>query len=214
MHASSVTSFLRVLALMGLVAAGGCMRGSAGQPAAAELYESCASCHGFDGQGNAAIGAPRIAGLPAWYVASQVTRFQSGLRGKHPDDAEGLRMRAMAKQMMTDAEIAAVASHIATFPSVKNAPTLPHSDPAAGAQAFTLCIGCHGPEGKGNEQVKAAPLAGMDDWYVALQLRKFRSGVRGKAEGDTVGPVMQAMSMAIQPETIDDLAAYVHNLQK
>ena len=58
------------------------------------------------------------------------------------------------------------------------------------------------------------PLAGLDDWYVERQLRKFRAGVRGKAAGDPIGPVMQAMSMTLQPGEIGDIAAYVHSLPR
>jgi hypothetical protein len=49
---------------------------------------------------------------------------------------------------------------------------------------------------------------------VARELRKFRSRVRGAAPNDAVGPVMQAMSMTIDPSNIDHLAAYVHSLPR
>ena len=74
---------------------------------------------------------------------------------------------------------------------------------------FTLCVACHGAKGEGNEARQGAAAGGQDDWYVASQIRKFRAGVRGTVAGDTVGPIMQAMSMTIQPENIDHLAAYV-----
>ena len=86
------------------------------------------------------------------------------------------------------------------------------ADAAAGQQAFAMCVACHGPSGEGNQAVNAPPLAGLDDWYVALQIRKFRSGIRGTAPGDALGPVMAAMSMAIQPDAVDSVAAYVHAL--
>ena len=191
------------------------MRGAAGRvPAAADLYEACASCHGQAGEGNVTVGAPRIAGMPAWYIASQLKRFQDGLRGKHPDDVEGLRMRAMSRQMLSEAETAAVSSYIAGLPTVTNPGSLLAADRTVGEKLFTTCSACHGVKGEGNEQVKAPPLAGLDDWYVELQLRKFRAGVRGKTPGDTLGPVMQAMSLTIPPDALDDLAAHVHNLSK
>jgi len=211
----SRTFFLAPLGLAAVLAAGGCMRGSAGQvPAGAELYEACAGCHGPAGQGNVAVGAPRIAGMPAWYVGAHLTRFPDGLRGKHPDDAEGLRMRAMSKQMLTAAETAAVAGYVASLAPVTNTGLLQSADKSAGAKIFPTCAACHGPEGQGNEQVKAPPLAGIDDWYAELQLKKFRAGIRGKAPNDQVGPIMQAMSMTIPADALDDLAAYVHGLSK
>ena len=70
----------------------------------AQLYQACESCHGPDGAGLALQNAPAIAGLPEWYVASQLERFQTGLRGKHPDDVEGLKMRPMSLQVNSPAQ--------------------------------------------------------------------------------------------------------------
>lgn len=191
------------------------MRGSAAAPiAGAELFEACVACHGTAGQGNPTLGAPTIAGLPAWYVTAQLQRFQTGLRGRHADDVEGLRMRAMSKQMFSEAETAAVASHVASLPVVRNTATVTGGNATTGQAAFTLCVPCHGDKGQGNEAVKAPPLAGQDDWYIAAQLRKFKAGVRGTVPGDTVGPIMQAMSLTIPPENVDHLAAYVHSLSR
>ena len=172
------------------------------------------NCHGTAGEGRPADTVPRIAGMPKWYLASQLHRFQDGLRGKHPDDVDGLRMRAMAQQMMSAAEIDAVAEYVAALPKVTNAASHPAGEAAAGQEIFVRCMACHGPKGEGNQQLNAPPLAGLDDWYVERQLRKFRAGVRGKATGDTVGPTMQAMSMTLEPGQIPIIAAYVHSLPR
>jgi len=191
----------------------GC-RGAAAAPVpGVALYRGCQSCHGPAGEGNSLIGAPRIAGMPAWYVSAQVTRFQTGLRGQHPDDTEGLRMRAMSKQMLSPTEVDAVAGYVGSLAPVINAKSGP-GDPAIGQANFAICVTCHGDKGLGNQQVGAPPLAGQDDWYVARQLRKFRSRVRGTAPNDPVGPIMQSMSMTIDPANIDHLAAYVHSLPR
>jgi cytochrome c553 len=201
------------LALVGLLASAGCARDGAAAPlAGSALYGSCAACHGDSGQGDPTVSAPRIAGLPRWYVQAQLERFQRGQRGEHPDDLEGLRMRAMSRQMMTEAETAAVAQYVADMPPVINAVTRTDTDPAAGQAVFAICATCHGANGEGSEAVNAPPLAGMDDWYFELQLQKFRAGIRGSAPGDTIGPIMRAMSTTVQPDVINDLAAYVHGL--
>ena len=59
------------------------------------LFKLCASCHRADGSGNVSVGAPTIAGLDEWYVEAQLQKFKGGLRGAHPDDVAGLRMRPM-----------------------------------------------------------------------------------------------------------------------
>ncbi len=200
---------MTVVTLSGL----GCRAIGAASPVPGpELYRDCVTCHGPSGAGNAAIGVPRIAGMPQWYIASQLQRFQDGLRGKHPDDYAGLRMRAMSQQLMSADEIARVATYVSELPPVVNPATLTDGKPAAGQPMFVVCMACHGPRGAGNELVHAPAIAGLDDWYIARQLRKFRAGVRGKAEGDTVGPIMQAIASTLSPASIDDVAAYVHSL--
>lgn len=213
MVVSTLRASVVAFGLASLVALTGCARGSAAAPIAGrDLYGACESCHGPSGEGSVLYGAPAIAGLPAWYLSSQLQRFQQGLRGKHPDDVEGLKMRAMSRQMLSEAEISAVSSHVSGLAPVTSAATLA-GDAAAGQQAYTLCVPCHGAKGEGNEAVKAPPLAGMDDWYIASQIRKFKAGVRGTVAGDPVGPIMQAMSMTIQPENIPHLATYAHGLR-
>lgn len=178
----------------------------------AELYRACVSCHGPDGAGDITQGAPTIAGLPEWYVASQLERFQNGIRGKHPDDVQGLRMRPMSLQVRSEDERKAVAAYIAGLPRVRNEGTIHGADAAAGQTSYMMCMACHGPNGEGNQAVNAPPLAGLDDWYVAATIRKFRAGIRGAAPGDAFGPIMAPMSMAIPPDAIDNVAAYVHSL--
>jgi cytochrome c553 len=178
----------------------------------AQLYGGCESCHGAVGEGNALVGAPKIAAMPAWYLTTQLQNFRSGLRGKHPDDLEGLRMRAMSLQMMSDTEVTAVVEYIAALPALRPAHTLTAADPAAGQPYYTVCLACHGPQGEGNEALKAPPIARLDDWYVARQLRKFQTGVRGRAENDITGLQMAAMAATVPPDAVEHVAAYVRTL--
>src|SRR5688500_8625180 len=71
----------------------------------ADLYESCKACHGSKGEGQQWLAAPPIAGLPNWYINATLKKFRTGLRGAHPDDYEGLRMRPMSRQMANDYEV-------------------------------------------------------------------------------------------------------------
>ena len=81
------------------------------------LYETCVQCHGEKGEGNVNALAPALAGLPQWYLERQLNNYQNGLRGKHFDDLEGLRMRPMSMAMEEEGDIKLVAAHIATFPA-------------------------------------------------------------------------------------------------
>jgi cytochrome c553 len=199
--------------LTGILMMTGCVRGSAATSiSGAELFEACVPCHGAAGGGNADIGAPAIAGLPAWYVAAQLERFQTGVRGQHAEDVPGLRMQAMSRQMRSEAERAAVARHVASLPHVTNTAAIGSADAAAGQRAYLLCASCHGVTGSGFEDGRVPPLAGMDDWYVAAQIRKFQNGVRGTMPGDAFGPVMQSVAATLSAENVNQVAAYVHAL--
>jgi len=179
-----------------------------------ELYGACAACHGASGEGNAAVRAPRIGGLPSWYIASELQRFQHNLRGKHPDDADGLRMRAMARQLFSDAEVAAVAEYVSQLVPVSTAASLTAGDMASGEALYAECASCHGARGEGDEQLRTPPLAGRDDWYIDKQIRKFRAGVRGTAAGDELGRQMQAVAATIDADSIQHVSAYLHTLSR
>ena len=178
----------------------------------AELFEACVPCHGAAGEGSTALGAPAIAGLPAWYVSAQLERFQTGVRGRHADDIEGLRMQAMSRQLRSEVETRAVARHVASLPRVTHTAAIGGGDAVAGQRAYLLCASCHGVTGTGFEAGSVPPLAGMDDWYVAAQIRKFKNGVRGTMPGDAFGPVMRAVAAPLSTENINQDAAYVHAL--
>jgi cytochrome c553 len=201
--------------LTGVLSMTGCARSSvAASTSGAELFEACVPCHGAAGEGKTALGAPVIAGLPAWYISAQLERFQAGARGQHADDIEGLRMQAMSRQLRSEMETTAVARHVASLPHVTSSAALGGGDPAAGQRAYLLCASCHGVTGRGFEAGKVPPLAGMDASYVAAQIRKFKDGVRGTMPGDAFGPVMRAVAAPLSAEDIDQVAAYVHALSR
>jgi cytochrome c oxidase subunit 2 len=180
----------------------------------AELFEACVPCHGAAGEGSTTVGAPEIAGLPAWYVSAQLERFQMGVRGHHADDVEGLRMQAMSRQLRSEMETKTVASYVASLPHVTNTAAIGGGDAAAGQRAYLVCASCHGVTGSGFEAGKVPPLAGMNDWYVAAQIRKFQNGVRGTMPDDAFGPVMRNVAASLSAEDVNQVAAYVHALSR
>jgi cytochrome c553 len=60
-------------------------------------YQTCAGCHGRQAEGNAASGAPRLAGQNVAYLIRQVEAFRVGRRGAAPGDAPGGQMAAIAR---------------------------------------------------------------------------------------------------------------------
>ncbi len=180
-----------------------------------ELFELCAQCHGSAGAGNQLIEAPAIAGLPAWYVEAQVRNFRGGVRGAHPDDYAGLRMRPMGRMMHDDQKLVDVTHYAASLDPVMPAATL-QGDAARGKEHYQqVCVTCHGADGRGNEALHAPPLLNNSDWYMVAQLKKFKSGLRGAKAGDTWGATMRSMSMTLEDEQhMQDVVAYVLTLRK
>lgn len=180
---------------------------------AREVFEGCSACHGAKGEGNRAVGAPGIAGLPAWYVQAQLRKFQVGHRGYEPADSAGRRMAA-ASLLLTQAEdAAAVARYVQDLPPVDPGATV-HGDARAGAVAYQACIVCHESDGSGRRDKSAPPLPGMAEWYFVAQLREFRDGWRGTRTNDVSGStMMRPVSIPLSDADIVNLAAYVATLR-
>lgn len=81
----------------------------------AKLYTVCAYCHGPEGMGIQAINAPRLAGMPDWYLARQLENFHRGIRGSHPLDFYGKQMGFMGRNLQDDKQISDVVAYINTL---------------------------------------------------------------------------------------------------
>jgi cytochrome c oxidase subunit 2 len=179
----------------------------------AELFETCAPCHGAEGQGNPSIEAPAIAGLPQWYIESQLASFQNGWRGKHAEDLPGLRMRPMAVTLNHDGDIPAVAEYVASLEAPFPPSTLHGNAGAGAAQYEQVCVTCHGADGRGNELLRAPPIVQLHDWYLVQELENFRSGARGAHPEDTWGLTMRGQAVLLSDQAMADLIAYVQTLR-
>jgi len=175
-------------------------------------YATCAACHGAAGEGNQAMNAPRLAGLPDWYITRQIKHYKQGIRGAHEDDEYGRQMAPMANMLVDDATVRNVTAFIETLePGVASNTVGGNSE--RGAAHYVSCGACHGARGQGNHALQAPRLAGQDDWYLKRQLKNFRLGIRGAHQEDSYGHQMVLMARSLQDEqSIDDLLAYLNTL--
>jgi cytochrome c553 len=176
-------------------------------------FEYCTVCHGANGNGNPAIHAPRIAGLEPWYLRSQFDRFKVGWRGRHADDAPGNEMRPVAEALSL-AEIDQAIAYVGTL-TPKAPPLTVSGDIAHGKVLYAACATCHGAHGEGRASLHAPALAMRTDWYLVTQLRNYRAGLRGGANGDGNGRQMRAAAVSTLPDNdaIDDVVAYIDTLR-
>ena len=192
----------------------GCGVGTLSKEARGEqVFKTCQPCHGAMGGGNIDLRAPAIGGLPDWYVTAELTKFKNNVRGAHPDDTEGHRMRPMARTLYHPGDLEAVAEYVSKLPKTSVAPTL-HGDAAAGQRQYSsICIACHGADAKGTQAMNAPPLAGQADWYLYRQLEKFKSGMRGAHPEDITGSQMRAMSTTlVDTMSMLNVVAYIKTL--
>jgi cytochrome c oxidase subunit 2 len=175
-------------------------------------FAVCASCHGENGEGNEAMNAPRLAGLPDWYIARQLDHYKRGIRGAHKDDVYGQQMAPMASMLPDAGAIRNLTAYIATLKPTST-PSTVTGDPIRGAAYYNTCGACHAAKAQGNYALQAPPLAGQDDWYLKRQLENFRLGIRGAHKEDTYGHQMVLMARSLQNEqSINDLLAYLNTL--
>jgi cytochrome c553 len=184
-----------------------------GMARGAELYETCTPCHGENAAGDPAIEAPAIAGLPQWYIESQLQSFQNGWRGKHAEDLPALRMRPMAVTLNREGDIPSVAEYVAAMPPVYPASTLHGNAGAGAAQYEAVCVACHGPDGLGQQALFSPPIVQLPDWYLVQELRNFRSGARGAHPDDIWGGTMRANTVVMTDQAMEDVIAYVQTLR-
>jgi len=147
--------------------------------------ESCAGCHGVDGDG-VAPGIPDLANQVESYLADSLLAYR-----------EGRRNHAALKDLasnMSDAEIRDVAGYYASLPAATPAdspqPVDKQSSFQAGELAAEGCIECHGEAG--NSTVAGIPsLAGQQPLYFIAATQAYLQGGRQKPD---MGSILQNVS--------------------
>ena len=199
---------------------------SAGEAA----YAACSSCHGANAEGNKAMHAPRLAGMDNEYMKRQLRHFKRGVRGAHEDDAWGRTMAPMAMMLADAAAINNVVSYIDTLsgqPQFNDGASLGLSaaveryepsasgDPTKSKALYeSTCAQCHGDLGQGVWTVNAPALTGLEDWYLASQIKNFRDGIRGRHADDLYGLQMGLVSNTMtDDQSIEDMVAYIATLE-
>ncbi|ROL76523.1 cytochrome c4 [Pseudomonas protegens] len=171
---------------------------------------ACQACHGADAMGLAPAGFPRLAGLPAGYLAKQLHDFRSGARSSPV-------MQPLAKALSED-EITAVTGTLAAM-SGPNPPVGSRSQVASGVgerlalrgaweRQVPECVSCHGPGGVG-VGVAFPPLAGQPAGYLVAQLNAWRDGSRRNDPNDLMGHVAKSLST----EEVTAVAEYFASLK-
>jgi cytochrome c oxidase subunit 2 len=102
---------------------------------------------------------------------------------------------------------------LAQQPTYAQTRALVAGDPAAGQALFAVCSACHGQQAEGNKELNAPKLSGQAAWYLARQLKNFKTGMRGADEKDTFGKQMAPMAATLANDAaIANVVAYIGSL--
>lgn len=180
--------------------------------ASSDDFDYCLVCHGANGNGNAAIRAPKISGMESWYIAQQLEAFATGLRGTPEADAPGHEMGPIGIRLKQEGRVDAAVQFIGSLKSEKPAHTV-SGDARQGKHLYAVCASCHGVAGEGNQSMHAPALAARTDWYLVAQLNNFKEGLRGADPADTYGAQMRAVAATLgDDKAVADVVAYIDTL--
>lgn len=164
---------------------------------------TCVACHQADGMGMDIPNGeswPRLAGLPAAYIAKQLHDIKAGRR-------ESATMMPFAN-MLDDQQIADVSAYYAEMAPWPELPTAYRAaDPENAAEwlaergdwaeesMIPACNQCHGPNGQGVGDA-FPPLAGQHAGYIEAQLRAWREGTRHNDPNQLMAGVAERLDEA------------------
>ena len=168
------------------------------------LVAECALCHSV----KEAQRGPILHGMDEWYLADQIQKFRSGIRGKDPANRSEYLMGVAVKKVLDEEQGRALAKWFAAQQPMPALRTV-RGDVEKGALLYaTRCASCHGEKGEGKREILSPSLSRLEGWYFIDQMRKFRNGMRGKNPSDVGGQAMAAAVADFTPQQIKDVVAY------
>lgn len=192
-----------------------------------EINEVCAGCHGEYGQGGKEGAYPRLAGLPAAFIAKQLLLFRDR---KRPNIA---MIEYIDHRQMPDQDIHDVSAYLAAIEVRSKLPPVDENDPGFDAlerlrQAERIvqipqadgdlklgrklynkeCASCHGRDGFGDREDAVPMLAGQYTNYLWRQVEKYLQGHRIHDAENPDDELLKEFS----PDELGHIFAYVSTL--
>ena len=192
-----------------------------------EINETCAGCHGEHGQGGKEGEYPRLAGLPATFIAEQLLLFRDRAR------TNLAMVEYVDHRQMPDDDIAHIAVYLAGIALPSRLPPADESAPGFDSYQRLLdakrvvqiplaegdldrgealyrreCSSCHGSDGMGKADQGVPMIAGQYTSYLWRQVDKYLSGKRIHDKDDPDDELLAAFSR----EEVRDILAYVSTL--
>ena len=173
---------------------------------------ACSPCHAPNGGGYQSEFSPKISGQEDWYLSRQLMNFRNDLRGDHDSERWAKQMNFHIKDF-SPTQLQSFVDYIGTLEDTPADVTI-EGDTTRGQELYSqTCLICHGENAMGNPALNSPRLAGMSDWYMVIQLQKFRSGLRGDHPEDIYGLQMVPFATLLPDEqALVDVVAYINTL--
>ncbi len=174
---------------------------------------TCVACHGLDGKG-ITPDIPNIGGQYETFLLEELLEYKEAASGVPGQGRANPIMSGMVASL-SDEDLADLAAYYAEQPVAVG-----QADPelvAWGERVYRggivseevpACIGCHGPQGEGNELANFPKLSGQNATYLASQLKAFKEGTRGGGTNDIMHSVVHHMTT----EDMEAVASYIQGL--
>jgi cytochrome c553 len=168
----------------------------------AELYETCAACHGQDGRGTEDGEIPAIAGQHGSVLLKQLTDFRHEQRWNERMRNFTDRHHLPGAQELTD--VAAYVAQLPRFPPSAKGIGDGRNLGEGASVYFRSCERCHGPLGQGNVLLRRPRLAGQHYAYLLRQLQETAARQRPGMDRSHVDLLEQ-----ISPEQMSGVSDYL-----
>jgi len=157
-----------------------------------QLSKDCATCHGDDGNAEAA-NTPSLAGQDARYLVKAMHEYPEGVRKDKPMFKA---MDGLSEQDMLDL----AAFYTAREPARRNVRT-----PLTAAEWTQRCERCHGMDGNSTDP-RFPMLAGQNPGYLGKALKAYAGNTRDSS-------TMHAMADPLNTSDIENIVAYFSSQQ-
>ena len=177
-----------------------------------QLVESCAACHGIDGN-SISTDWPKLAGQNQKYLYEQLKYFRDGER-------MNVLMMAVTPYLQTlkDEDLLDIAAFYSRYNTSVGQAKDDEELLLLGTQLYRFgnmkkqipaCTSCHGVYGQGNSLAGYPSISGQQIGYLSSSLKAYRSKERNAGESSLV---MQSIAENLTDNEIDALANYMHGL--
>ena len=177
-----------------------------------ELVESCAACHGVDGN-SMVTDWPKLSGQNQKYLYEQLLYFRDVSR------MNALMMSVTPYlQTLADNDLKDIAAFYSQYSSTVGQAKNDEEMLRLGTQLYRFgnikkqipaCTSCHAVYGQGNSLAGYPSVAGQQIGYLTSSLKAYRSKERNAGAGSIV---MQGVAANLSDDEIDALANYMHGL--